>query len=163
QHYRRARGRGRAEARRSRQGSRCGHLAGGAQTHLPPLLSNPGERRGANEGQRARALHRAIGREETRRPRVRREPRRGAWQDVHVDAAQGRRRGPMMPRVLIVEDEQHLADGLRFNLEAEGYEAAVVETGEAAIESLIGKPASPFDLVVLDVMLPGKDGFAVVS
>ena len=41
------------------------------------------------------------------------------------------------PRVLIVEDEQHLADGLRFNLEAEGYEAEIVETGEAALERLI--------------------------
>ena len=69
----------------------------------------------------------------------------------------------MMPRVLIVEDEQHLADGLRFNLEAEGYDAQVVDTGEAALDRLIGAPTSPFDLVVLDVMLPGKDGFAVVS
>ena len=41
-----------------------------------------------------------------------------------------------MSRVLIVEDEQHLADGLRFNLEAEGYQVQVVETGEAALESL---------------------------
>ena len=69
----------------------------------------------------------------------------------------------MMRRVLIVEDEQHLAEGLRFNLEAEGYEAEVVDTGEAAIDRLLTAPTSPFDLVVLDVMLPGKDGFAVVS
>ena len=66
-------------------------------------------------------------------------------------------------RVLIVEDEQHLAEGLRFNLEAEGYAAEVVETGEAALDRLIGPHATPFDLVVLDVMLPGKDGFAVVG
>jgi len=66
-------------------------------------------------------------------------------------------------RVLIVEDEQHLAEGLRFNLEAEGYVAAVVETGEAALARLLDQSAAPFDLVVLDVMLPGKDGFAVVS
>ena len=65
-------------------------------------------------------------------------------------------------RVLIVEDEQHLADGLRFNLEAEGYGVDVVDTGEAALDRL--KPgAAQFDLVVLDVMLPGKDGFAVVT
>ncbi|OFW08324.1 MAG: DNA-binding response regulator [Acidobacteria bacterium RIFCSPLOWO2_02_FULL_67_36] len=68
-----------------------------------------------------------------------------------------------MPRVLIVEDEQHLAEGLRFNLEAEGYQAQIVDTGEAALEVLLEKPSPPFDLVVLDVMLPGKDGFAVVS
>jgi two-component system, OmpR family, alkaline phosphatase synthesis response regulator PhoP len=66
------------------------------------------------------------------------------------------------PRVLIVEDEHHLAEGLRFNLEVEGYEAVVVETGEAALERLLGAPDA-FALVVLDVMLPGKDGFEVVS
>ena len=66
------------------------------------------------------------------------------------------------PRVLIVEDEQHLADGLKFNLDAEGYSAEVVDTGEAALERLTSSE-SPFDLVILDVMLPGKDGFAVVS
>jgi two-component system, OmpR family, alkaline phosphatase synthesis response regulator PhoP len=65
-------------------------------------------------------------------------------------------------RVLVVEDEQHLADGLRYNLEAESYQVQVVETGEAALEVLsAGAPA--FDVVVLDVMLPGKDGFAVMS
>jgi len=67
-----------------------------------------------------------------------------------------------MTRILIVEDEQHIADGLRFNLEAEGYEVRVVETGEAALE-LLEAPEMPFDVVVLDVMLPGKDGFAVMS
>jgi DNA-binding response OmpR family regulator len=67
------------------------------------------------------------------------------------------------PRVLIVEDEQHLAEGLRFNLEAEGYAVEVVETGERALQRLTGAATAPFDLVVLDVMLPGKDGFAVVA
>lgn len=70
---------------------------------------------------------------------------------------------PAGPRVLIVEDEQHLAEGLRFNLEAEGYEARVVDSGERALELLAGAEPTPFDLVVLDVMLPGKDGFAVVA
>jgi two-component system, OmpR family, alkaline phosphatase synthesis response regulator PhoP len=68
----------------------------------------------------------------------------------------------MPQRVLIVEDEQHLAEGLRFNLEAEGYDADVVDTGEAALGHL-ADPAVHVDLVVLDVMLPGKDGFSVVS
>ena len=68
-----------------------------------------------------------------------------------------------MKRVLIVEDEQHLAEGLRFNLEAEGYAAEVVDTGEAALNRLLDKSRDPVDLAVLDVMLPGKDGFAVVS
>jgi DNA-binding response OmpR family regulator len=69
---------------------------------------------------------------------------------------------PALQRVLIVEDEQHLAEGLRFNLEAEGYATEVVDTGEAALAHLL-RPEPRFDLVVLDVMLPGKDGFAVVS
>jgi DNA-binding response OmpR family regulator len=67
-----------------------------------------------------------------------------------------------MNRVLIVEDEQHLAEGLRFNLEAEGYQAHVVPTGEAALELLLANPIQ-FDVLVLDIMLPGKDGFSVMS
>ena len=61
-----------------------------------------------------------------------------------------------------MEDEQHLADGLRFNLEAEGYQVQVTDTGESALEVLNADP-SAFDVVVLDVMLPGKDGFSVMS
>jgi len=68
-----------------------------------------------------------------------------------------------MSRVLVVEDEAHLAEGLRFNLEAEGHSVQVVADGETAIDRLIGKRREPFDAVVLDVMLPGKDGFAVVG
>jgi DNA-binding response OmpR family regulator len=67
-----------------------------------------------------------------------------------------------MSRVLVVEDEQHLAEGLRFNLEAEGYQVEVVDTGEAALDLFLGQ-AQAFDVVVLDVMLPGKSGFEVVS
>ena len=66
------------------------------------------------------------------------------------------------PRILIVEDEQHLAEGLRFNLEAEGYMVEIVGEGEAALAHLLGKD-SDYDAVVLDVMLPGKDGFKVVA
>jgi two-component system, OmpR family, alkaline phosphatase synthesis response regulator PhoP len=67
-----------------------------------------------------------------------------------------------MSRILVVEDEQHLAEGLRFNLEAEGYQVEVVDTGEAALERFRDQ-AAPFDLMVLDIMLPGKDGFTVMS
>jgi DNA-binding response OmpR family regulator len=67
-----------------------------------------------------------------------------------------------MTRILIVEDEQHLAEGLRFNLEAECYDAEVVETGEAALERLHA-PEPPVDLLVLDVMLPGMSGFDVAT
>jgi len=67
-----------------------------------------------------------------------------------------------MSRVLVVEDEAHLAQGLRFNLEAEGYSAEVVGDGEAATDRLLGKKEN-FDAIVLDIMLPGKDGFSVVA
>jgi DNA-binding response OmpR family regulator len=67
-----------------------------------------------------------------------------------------------MSQILVVEDEQHIADGLRFNLEAEGYQVQVVETGEAALDLLMADAAT-FDVMVLDVMLPGKDGFTVMS
>lgn len=67
-----------------------------------------------------------------------------------------------MSRVLIVEDEQHLADGLSFNLEAEGHDTSVAADGEQALQVLLNE-RRPFDVVVLDVMLPGKDGFTVAS
>jgi DNA-binding response OmpR family regulator len=67
-----------------------------------------------------------------------------------------------MSNILVVEDEAHLAEGLRFNLEAEGYQVNVVDTGEAALE-LFEEGGPRFDVVVLDVMLPGKDGFTVIS
>jgi len=67
-----------------------------------------------------------------------------------------------MSRVLVVEDEAHLAQGLRFNLEAEGYSAEIAGDGESATERLLGKKET-FDAIVLDIMLPGKDGFSVVS
>ena len=67
-----------------------------------------------------------------------------------------------MSRVLIVEDEEHLAAGLKLNLEAEGYAADVEENGAAALRRLAGAGAGGFDVVLLDVMLPGLDGFEVV-
>jgi DNA-binding response OmpR family regulator len=67
-----------------------------------------------------------------------------------------------MSRVLVVEDEAHLAKGLRFNIEAEGHCVEVSGDGETALDRLLAKHEN-FDAVVLDVMLPGKDGFTVVS
>ncbi|HVH88878.1 MAG TPA: response regulator transcription factor [Terriglobales bacterium] len=67
-----------------------------------------------------------------------------------------------MSRVLIVEDEEHLADGLKFNLEDEGLDVAVVGDGEGALKALL--PAgNGIDAVILDVMLPGISGFEVVT
>jgi DNA-binding response OmpR family regulator len=65
-------------------------------------------------------------------------------------------------RVLIVEDEAHLANGLQFNLQAEGHTAQVAGDGETALDLLHTKHEA-FDAMVLDVMLPGKDGFTVAA
>ena len=65
-----------------------------------------------------------------------------------------------MSKVMIVEDEQHLAEGLRFNLEADGYEVEIASDGETAEELLLRNPRD-YEAVVLDIMLPGKDGFEV--
>jgi DNA-binding response OmpR family regulator len=67
-----------------------------------------------------------------------------------------------MSRILVVEDEHHIAEGLRFNLNAEGHDAVVVVDGEQALALLL-EQREPFDVVVLDVMLPGIDGFAVAT
>lgn len=67
-----------------------------------------------------------------------------------------------MSSVLVVEDEEHLADGLRYNLEAEGYTVETVGDGEAALKRLLQEQRR-YDAVVLDVMLPGKNGFTVAS
>jgi len=64
--------------------------------------------------------------------------------------------------VLIVEDEAHLAHGLEFNLHAEGHSTEIAVDGETALELLLGKRKN-FDALVLDVMLPGKNGFAVAA
>lgn len=68
-----------------------------------------------------------------------------------------------MTRLLVVEDELHLAEGLRFNLEQEGYMVDLVDNGEDALELLLGNQKRDYDLVVLDVMLPGISGFDVVA
>ncbi|QQS40858.1 MAG: response regulator transcription factor [Acidobacteriota bacterium] len=66
-----------------------------------------------------------------------------------------------MKRILIVEDERHIAEGIVFNLDAEGFEAKIAEDGESALEMISSNGG--FDAVVLDVMLPGIDGFEVAK
>jgi two-component system, OmpR family, alkaline phosphatase synthesis response regulator PhoP len=65
-----------------------------------------------------------------------------------------------MKRILVVEDEEHIAFGIKFNLEAEGYDAQVVGDGPAALE-LVEQDPQGFELVILDLMLPGMSGYAV--
>lgn len=65
-------------------------------------------------------------------------------------------------KILIVEDEKHLADGLRFNLEADGFEVENAMDGEEALQLLLIENKK-FDAIVLDVMLPKADGFTVAQ
>ena len=62
--------------------------------------------------------------------------------------------------ILVVEDEEHLAMGIKYNLVAEGYRVTVSGDGRTAVK-LLTEPAADIDLVVLDLMLPGMSGYAV--
>ncbi len=65
------------------------------------------------------------------------------------------------PLVLLVEDEEHLVQGLLFNLEAEGYRTLHFADGAEALAYLLDTPED-IGVILLDVMLPGKDGFEIV-
>jgi two-component system alkaline phosphatase synthesis response regulator PhoP len=64
-------------------------------------------------------------------------------------------------RILVVEDDSHIAEGIEFNLELEEYGVEVVSDGRAAVELLTRSDGQPFDLVILDLMLPEMSGFEV--
>lgn len=64
-----------------------------------------------------------------------------------------------MTHILLVEDEEHLATGIKFNLEAEGYEVTHAADGQTALARVENVP--PVDLVILDLMLPGMSGYSV--
>lgn len=63
-----------------------------------------------------------------------------------------------MVRVLVAEDEPHIAEALQFLLQREGYEVTLCDNGSAAVASL-----EAHDIVLLDIMLPGLSGFAVAE
>jgi two-component system, OmpR family, alkaline phosphatase synthesis response regulator PhoP len=67
-----------------------------------------------------------------------------------------------MNSILIVEDEKHIAEGLRYNLNAEGYDVETAANGEEALSLLVDRKKT-YDVLVLDVMLPGIDGFSLAS
>jgi two-component system, OmpR family, alkaline phosphatase synthesis response regulator PhoP len=66
----------------------------------------------------------------------------------------------MRNRILVVEDESHIAFGIKFNLEAEGFQVTVAEDGPSAL-SMIESPDNQFELIILDLMLPIMSGYAV--
>ncbi|NYF81046.1 response regulator transcription factor [Granulicella arctica] len=68
---------------------------------------------------------------------------------------------PTSPLIAVIEDEDHLAQGLLFNLQAEGYRTHHEADGDAALAWLLATDEKP-SAILLDVMLPGKDGFAIV-
>jgi DNA-binding response OmpR family regulator len=68
----------------------------------------------------------------------------------------------MASRILVVEDESHIAEGLRFNLEAEGYEVEIAADGPAG-ERALNAARAPFGVVILDLMLPGMSGFELAK
>jgi DNA-binding response OmpR family regulator len=67
---------------------------------------------------------------------------------------------PNSEHILVVEDEEHLATGIKYNLVAEGYRVTIAGDGPAAMQALQDKTAE-IDLVILDLMLPGMSGYAV--
>ncbi len=66
--------------------------------------------------------------------------------------------GPRKGRILIVEDEESLREAIRFNLDLEGYQTVIARDGQEAIEKFRERS---FELIILDIMLPRVDGFAV--
>jgi DNA-binding response OmpR family regulator len=66
----------------------------------------------------------------------------------------------MKPRILVVEDETHIAQGLKYNLEAEGYKVSLVDTGTTAMK-LLENDSQAYDLLILDLMLPGMSGYTI--
>ncbi|MCA9137800.1 MAG: response regulator transcription factor [Planctomycetales bacterium] len=66
----------------------------------------------------------------------------------------------MRHHILVVEDEKHLGVGIKYNLEAENYRVTLVEDGPTALR-LIDASREPFDMIVLDLMLPGMSGYTV--
>jgi len=65
-----------------------------------------------------------------------------------------------MTHILVVEDEEHLATGIKFNLQAEGYRVTAVRDGPTALR-VIGEDSEEIDLIILDLMLPGMSGYDV--
>src|SRR5476649_1448532 len=68
---------------------------------------------------------------------------------------------PDQPLIVLVEDEEHIAEGLLYNLAAEGYRTHHESDGDSALAYLLNPPEPPA-AILLDVMLPGRDGFSIV-
>ena len=135
-------------ARRPRARSWHRHSAERDQAHLQPLLPHAVGADAARQRHGPRPVHRRADGEAARRPRVRAERRRGTRRDLHARAAsradaRARLAAVPMSRLLIVEDEAHIASGLRFNLEADGHAVdASTDNGEAALQLIESGPVA---------------------
>jgi DNA-binding response OmpR family regulator len=139
------------------------------EANLQALLPRTGPQRLQDQGHRARSLPGSLHRPPAWRGRYRRIGG-GRARHHHPPAASPgavwrpqEGRGPAMSHlanILVVEDEAHLAQGLLFNLREEGYTAQLAVDGETALKMIA---ADPIDAVILDVMLPGRDGFSVAA
>src|ERR1700722_604564 len=156
--FRQPRNTGRKTCRTEGSRPRRRHSIRRIETYLPPLLPRARPHFRPRERHGPRALYRSLDRKNARRQSFRRKCRRRPRHHGHPRAPEE----PNVTKVLVVEDEAHLAEGLRFNLQAEGYAVEVTSDGEAALKRLL-ESNGRFDAVVLDVMLPGIDGFEVVS
>ncbi len=128
------------------------------EAYLQALLSRANARCDTGKGQRVGSIYRSRHRAPPWWQCLRGERRSRTGHNRYHSIAEEL----AVSGILLVEDEEHLARGLKFNLEAEGYPTRVVGDGETALDLLLTKH-SEFDLLVLDVMLPGKDGFAVAT
>ena len=159
-----SRGRGMDDAYRFR--SWPGHCASAPEADLQALLPGAGAQCFPHQrhwaGPLPGPLHRPPARWRRGRGIGGRGPRRH-----HPAAASPRALAPAKGQcgeqpanILVVEDEAHLAQGLLFNLRAEGYTVQLAVDGETALEMIA---ADSIDAIILDVMLPGRDGFSVAA
>ncbi len=146
-----------------------------AQAHLQPLLPLP-DARLQGQRHRPRPLHRALDRQAARRPRLRRQRRRGQGRDLHRGAAATRRRSPRcrpgsttvpaglsMARILVVEDEHHLAQGLSLQPRSRRPRGERDRRRRAGAAARCAARPDNSIWSLLDVMLPGRDGFEVAA
>src|SRR5579859_1409221 len=147
-----------------RFGSWPGYCASASETDLHAVLPGAGAECFSHQRHGPRAVPGSFHRPPTRWRRSGGIGGGRPWRDHPLAATPGalQQRGEIRvgAHILVVEDEAHLAQGLLFNLRAEGYTAELAVDGETALEMIAG---NSIDAIILDVMLPGRDGFSVAS
>ena len=83
--------------------------------------------------------------------------------DAQPSTSRSSESSPHSGRILLVEDDAHIAEGIQFNLEQESYQVEVAGDGRSAVEQLADSVDNPFDLVILDLVMPGASGLEVLA